>query len=98
MLYIVNKSWSSLIAGSVDSLYMSKDTRMAGRQARCPQREGILHANNPENFYWKHIDEESSGLFTLFMGNSLGCGRDESRRLRLILCLNMELGCSVFVD
>lgn len=76
---------------------MSKETRTAGHQPRCPQREGILNATNPENSYWKHIDEESSERFTLFVGHSLGSGRDEGRRLRIILSQIMELGCSVFV-
>ena len=70
---------------------------MAGHQARCPQREGILNATDPENSYWKHIDEESSGLVTLFVGHSLGGGRDEGRRVGPILSLSMELGCIVFV-
>ena len=96
-MYIVNEFWSNFIAGSVDSLHMSKNTRMADHQARCPQKEGILNATNPENSDWKHIDEESSELFTLFLGHSLGGGRDEGRRLRLILSLSMELECSAFV-
>ena len=69
---------------------------MAGYQARCPKREGILNDTNPENSDWKNIDEESSELFTLFAGHSLGGGRDEGRRLSLILSMSMELGRSVF--
>ena len=76
---------------------MLKDTGMAGHQAICPQRQRNLNATNPENSYWKHIDEESSELFTLFVEHSLGGGRDEGRRPRLILSLSMELGCSFFV-
>ena len=90
MPYVVNESWSSFIAGSVDFLHMSKDTRMAGHQARSPQKEGILNATNPEYSDWKHIDEDSSEFVTLFVGHSLGGGRDEGRSLRLIVSLSVE--------